>query len=191
ELIVEAGEIEMDQRVLQAMKDPLLHLIRNSIDHGVEFPQERLDCQKPAISTLTITAQPRGGNLIEIAVADDGRGINLDEVKAVAIKANLVSPATAARLNDQQLLGFTLDSGFSTRSQTTDVSGRGLGLAILRERVEHLEGTISIETRPGSGTTFRILLPLTLANFRGMLIEVCGRQFIVPTAHIESVVQIE
>lgn len=191
ELVIEGGEIEMDRRILQEMKDPLLHLVHNSVDHGLETSAERQRQQKPSQGMLSITARPRGGNLIEIAVTDDGKGIALADIKAAALATGLITPAQAERMNATQFLALLEHSGFSTRAETTDISGRGLGLAILRERVERLGGKLSIETQPGVGTTIRILAPLTLANFRGVLVAAGGQQFIVPTTQIERVVRVE
>lgn len=191
ELVIEGGEIEMDRRILQEMKDPLLHLVHNSIDHGLETPAERLRQQKSAQGTLSITARPRGGNLIEIAVTDDGRGIALADIKTAALATGLITPAQAEQMDATQFLALLEHSGFSTRAETTDISGRGLGLAILRERVERLDGKLSIETQPGLGTTIRILTPLTLANFRGILVAAGGQQFIIPTTQIERIVRVE
>ena len=191
ELLIEGGEIEMDRRILQEMKDPLLHLVHNSIDHGLETPAERLRQHKPAQGTLTIKAHARGGNLIEISVADDGKGIALADIKTAALAAGMITPAQAAQMNASELLALLEHSGFSTRAETTDISGRGLGLAILREHVERLGGKITLETNPGRGTTFQILAPLTLANFRGVLVMAGGQPFIVPMAQLERVVRVE
>jgi two-component system, chemotaxis family, sensor kinase CheA len=191
ELVVEGGDIEMDRRILQEMKDALLHLVHNSIDHGLETPAERLRQQKPAQGTLAITTRPRGGNLIEIAVTDDGRGIALADIKTAALATGLITPTQAEQMDATQFLALLEQSGFSTRTETTDISGRGLGLAILRERVERLGGKLVIETQPGTGTTIRILAPLTLANFRGVVVTAGGQPFIVPTTQIERVVRIE
>jgi two-component system, chemotaxis family, sensor kinase CheA len=190
EVLIEGGEIEMDRRILQEMKDPLLHLARNGVDHGLESPEERLRNGKPAQGLLRISARPApGGNFIEILVSDDGRGIDVEVVRKAAVKAKLVTEARANRMNEDELLSLVLLSGFSTRSQTTDISGRGMGLAIVQERVERLGGTISIETQLGVSTTFRIRLPLRLANYRGLLIEVAGRQFVVPSTRIARVIR--
>lgn len=190
EVLIEGGDLEMDRRALQEMKDPLLHLARNSVDHGLETPEERLQLGKEAKGLLSISARPAaGGNFIEILVADDGRGVDINAVRESAVSAKLVSQARARRMKDEELLAFVLLSGFSTRTRTTDISGRGLGLAIVQERVERLGGTISIETVFRAGTTFRIRLPIRLANYRGLLIEVAGRQFVVPSARITRVIR--
>lgn len=191
ELVVDSGEIEIDKRVLEGMKDALIHLVRNSVDHGLELPPERERLSKPARGTVTIAARQQGGNRIEISVSDDGAGIDAEEVRAKVVSAGLMTKKEAARLSDQQVLAFIFHSGFSTSPVITDISGRGLGLAILREKVERLGGTVSVETTRQVGTTFRILLPLTLATFRGVLVECAGQLFVLPTAGIERVVRVK
>jgi two-component system, chemotaxis family, sensor kinase CheA len=190
ELVVEGGEIEIDRRVLEEMKDPLLHLVRNAVDHGLETPAERGRAGKGARGTLTVSATQRGGSRIEIAVADDGAGVDVSAVRAKAVTSGLVSDKAAARLGDREVLSFIFHSGFSTSPIITDISGRGLGLAILREKAERLGGSISVESPPGQGTTFRVLLPLTLATFRGVLVECGGRLFVLPTAAVERVLRV-
>lgn len=190
ELVIEGGEIEIDRRVLEAMKDPLLHLVRNAADHGLESRPERERRGKPARGTITISAAQRGSNRIEIAVADDGAGIDVDAVREQAVAAGLISRAAAARLSEREALAFIFHSGLSTSPVVTDISGRGLGLAILCERVERLGGAVSVETERHTGTCFRILLPLTLATFRGVLVEAGGRPFVLPTMGIERVMRV-
>ncbi|HWQ35673.1 MAG TPA: ATP-binding protein, partial [Blastocatellia bacterium] len=159
ELLIEGGELEIDRRVLDELKDPLIHLVRNSVDHGLEDPPERLRQGKPERGTIVISAAQQGSSRIEITVSDDGAGIDLERVSAAAVRTGLLTPAQAAVLSDEQALSLIFQSGFSTSPVITDISGRGLGLAILRERVERLGGSVTVVSTPHSGTIFRLRLP--------------------------------
>jgi len=187
ELVIQGEQIEIDRRILEEMRDPLIHLIRNCIDHGIEKPDERQGKKKPPRGTLRLAINAKDGNKIEIIVSDDGTGINASSVKSAAVKREIISGEEAGKLNDYDTLSLIFLSGVSTSSIITDVSGRGLGLAIVREKVEKLNGIISIETQPDIGTTFRIVIPLTLATFRGLLVQVNERLFVIPTSNIEKV----
>ncbi len=190
DLVIQGGEIEIDRRILEAMKDPLIHLLRNSIDHGIEPPAVREARNKPSHGTITLAISQKDSSKVEVLVADDGAGINVDRVKAVADKLGIVSTEDAERLDEQQTLAIIFKSGVSTSPIITDVSGRGLGLAIVNEKIERLGGTVVIESNPGAGTAFRILLPLTLANFRGVLVRAGGQIFVVPAANVERVTRV-
>ncbi len=188
ELVIRGGEVEIDRRILETMKDPLIHLVRNCIDHGIEAPLERKTRHKPPHGTITLSTAPQNGNKAEIVVCDDGAGIDLKKVRAVAVKLGMVSAEEAEKLPDPAVISLIFQSGVSTSPIITDVSGRGLGLAIVREKVEELRGTLSVTTERGVGTTFRMVLPLTLATFRGLLVRVGERLFVLPAANVEKVV---
>jgi len=188
ELHVQGGEIEIDRRILEAMKDPLLHLVRNCVDHGIEKPEERERKKKQGRGRVTVAIVQKDSNKVELEVSDDGAGIDVAAVRAAAAKLGLVSREAAAKLDERQVLSFIYQSGVSTTPIITDISGRGLGLAIVREKVEKLGGRVSLETRRDAGTTFRIVLPLTLATFRGVLVRAGERLFVLPTASVERVV---
>ena len=191
ELVIRGDEIEIDRRILERIKDPLNHLLRNCVDHGVEKPAVREQKGKPAHATLTIAVAHKDASKIEILVADDGTGIDVAKVKAAAIKLGVVSAEELETLNEHDALMLVFQSGISTSPIVTDLSGRGLGLAIVREQVERLGGTIALETQPDSGTTFRILLPLTLATFRGVLVHAGDQIFIIPAVSVERVTLVE
>ncbi len=184
ELLVQGGEIEIDRRILEELKDPLIHLLRNCIDHGIEAPAARGEKRKPAHGTIALSISQRDGGKVEILVADDGAGIDAARVKAAALKLDLVSAEEAERLGEAEALALVFRSGVSTSPIITDVSGRGLGLAIVREKIERLGGTVAIESHPDTGTRFRIVLPLTLATFRGVLVRAGGQLFVIPAASI-------
>jgi len=187
ELSVRGGEIEIDRRILEELKDPLIHLLRNCVDHGVETPAERVQKGKPAHGTISIAISQKDGGKIEVAVADDGAGIDVAKVRAAAAKLGEMPAEEAERLDEREALALVFRSGISTSPIITDLSGRGLGLAIVREKVERLGGAITLETRAGAGTTFRVVLPLTLATFRGILVRASEQLFVIPASSVERV----
>lgn len=191
ELLIEGGEIEIDRRILEEIKDPLIHLARNCIDHGIEKPEERGRKKKPSRGTVRIAISQKNGNKVEALVADDGTGIDIAKVRAAALRLGTVSQEEAEKLSEQEVLSLIFQSGISTSPIITDLSGRGLGLAIVREKVEKLGGAVSVETQPDGGTAFRLVLPLTLATFRGVLTRVNEHFFILPLTSVERVVRIE
>lgn len=187
EFTIRGDEVEIDKRILEEMKDPLIHLLRNSIDHGVEPPAERILRGKPSRATITLTVTQVNGNRVQLLISDDGAGIDTARVRESAVKRGLVTAETAAGLGETELQALIFRSGISASPIITSLSGRGLGLAIVREKAEKLGGTISIESRQGQGTAFRILLPTTRATFRGVLVEAAGRLLVVPAAQAECV----
>jgi two-component system chemotaxis sensor kinase CheA len=191
ELAVTGETVEIDKRVLEEMKDPLIHLVRNCIDHGIEKPEERLRRNKPARGRITVTVSLMGSNRIELLVADDGAGIDTVRLAEVAIQQGVVPRDESSRLEDGELLELIFKSGVSTSPLITAISGRGLGLAIVREKVEKLGGTVTVESEPSWGTTFRMVLPLTISTYRGVLVAVGEQTFIVPAAGVERVTRID
>jgi len=187
ELTIRGDDVPMDKRILEEMKDPLVHLLRNCIDHGIEAPDVRRSRRKAARATITLSVTQVNGNQVEIAVGDDGAGIDVGEVKAQAVKRGLLSTEAADKLDDAGALMLVFETDLSTSPMITQLSGRGLGLAIVREKTEKLGGRVAIESRIHVGTTIRMTLPLTLATFRGVLVESARRTFIVPTAQVERV----
>jgi two-component system chemotaxis sensor kinase CheA len=190
DLITHGSTIEVDRRILEEMKDPLIHLLRNCIDHGIEKPDVRKKQKKPAGGTISITISQHSGSKIEIIISDDGGGIDPEKVKNVAIKRGVITQEKAAKASEQEILMLIFQSEISTSPIITDISGRGLGLAIVREKVEKLGGSITLHTKIGKGTTFRIVLPVTLSTFRGILVEASGQQYVIPTANVERVTRI-
>jgi two-component system chemotaxis sensor kinase CheA len=187
ELTMQGGDIEIDRRILQEIKDPLIHLVRNSIDHGIENKETRRMKKKPEKGRLRIAVSQKDSSKVEIIIADDGAGLDLEKLKASAIRQGIITKEQAEALNREEAINLMFESGLSTSHIITTVSGRGLGLPIVREKVERLGGTISIDTRPDRGTTFRLMLPLTVATFRGILIQTGGQVFVVPTMNVERI----
>lgn len=190
ELSLSGAEVEVDKRILDGMKDPLIHLLRNCVGHGVEKIARRLELRKPECARIVLTVAAVQGDKIEIVVADDGAGIDVAKVREAAVRRGVLSADDARALDDRRALELVFQSDVSTSPIITEISGRGLGLAIVRERTEQLGGRVSVESRPGEGTRFRILLPLTLATFHGVLVRAGGQVFVIPTAHVERVTRI-
>lgn len=190
DLVVTGGELEVDRRILDEMKDPLLHLLRNGVDHGIEKPEVRTEKGKPPRGTITIAVAPQSGGKVEITVADDGAGIDLATLRAAAEKLGVVPRKGVSEPAEEDLLATVFHSGVSTSPIITEISGRGLGLAIVQEKAERLGGTVTLETHAGAGTTFRIVLPMSIATFRGIMVRVEGRPFILPTSHVHRVLRV-
>lgn len=187
DLVVQGADLEIDKRVLEVIKDPLIHLVRNSIDHGIEKPEERIGKGKPARGTIKITVSYKDGGKAEVLISDDGAGMDTQEILNAALKLGIVSPEEANLIDDERASSLAFESGVSTSPMITDLSGRGIGLAIVREKIENLNGFVRLETSSGAGTTFRLFLPLTLATFRGTLVRVGEYLFIFPSVNIERV----
>ncbi|MBF0538483.1 MAG: response regulator [Nitrospirae bacterium] len=190
DLIIRGADIRIDKRLLQEIKDPLLHIVRNCVDHGMEIPDDRLSRNKPARGRVVIDVAQRDSNKVELTVSDDGAGINVAKVKAAALGQGIISHEEFNGLSDTEAMQLILRSGLSTSAIVTDLSGRGLGLAIVREKVEGLGGTISIESTYGQSTAFSLVLPITLATFRGTIIQLGKDVFAVPTISVERVVSV-
>jgi two-component system chemotaxis sensor kinase CheA len=191
ELVVQGGEIEVDRRILEELRDPLLHLVRNCVDHGIETREQRQRRSKPPRATIALTITRKSEGEIEVLITDDGAGIDTEKVGKAALKLGIVSPDDAASRDQLALLPLVFESGVSTSPIITEISGRGLGLAIVREKVERLGGVTSVETRPGAGTTFRVVVPLTLATLRGVHVRVADHRFVIPTTYVEQVARLK
>jgi two-component system chemotaxis sensor kinase CheA len=191
DLVIEGGDLEIDRRILEEMKDPLIHLVRNSIDHGIEQAKDRKRSGKQVTGQVTISVSRVGSNTTEIVVSDDGCGIDMSEVMVAAKKRGLIAQSEDETSDEQTPESMIFLSGVSTSPIVTSISGRGIGLAIVREKVEKVGGHVSFETTPGKGTTFRLFLPVTLATFRGIAVTAAGRFLVVPTAGVERVIRLK
>ena len=188
-LAVHGTHIQIEKRILDEMKDPLIHLIRNCVGHGIESAEARRRSGKPECGAITISLSQQDGNKVEICVEDDGAGIDCTKVKASAIKSGLLDAAEAGNLDDGEVLPLIFNSGVSTSPIITSLSGRGLGLAIVSEKVEKLGGRITVDSTPGQGTRIRLLLPATLATFHGTLVRAGDRSFVIPTASVAKAIK--
>ncbi len=186
QLVLSGEETELDKTVIESIGDPLTHLVRNSADHGLEPPEERLDNNKPELGTIRLNAFHEGGNIC-ITVEDDGRGLNRDKILAKAVKQGLI--AENEKLSDDQIWPLIFKPGFSTAEKVTDVSGRGVGMDVVKRNIEGLGGTVSIKTALGKGTVFTLKLPLTLAIIEGMTVRVGKDTYIVPLLSILESIQ--
>ena len=186
QLVLSGEETELDKTVIESIGDPLTHLVRNSADHGLEPPEERLDNNKPELGTIRLNAFHEGGNIC-ITVEDDGRGLNRDKILAKAIKQGLI--AENEKLSDDQIWPLIFKPGFSTAEKVTDVSGRGVGMDVVKRNIEGLGGTVKIKTALGKGTMFTLKLPLTLAIIEGMTVRVGRETYIVPLLSILESIQ--
>ena len=188
DLQVVGGKTELDKTMLEEIVDPLLHLVRNGLDHGIETPQQRLAAGKPERASLTLEALNQGTR-VTLRVIDDGRGINMEKVRSKAVERGLISEDQV--LNKQELLGLIFLPGFSTADSLTDVSGRGVGMDVVREAVNRLKGTISVESENGTGSTFTIHLPSTLSVTRALMVDAHGHRFAVPMQAIQQITRLE
>ena len=184
------GNITADKKILEEIRDPLMHMIRNAVDHGIESPEGRMSSGKPAQGKITLSATQAASN-IRIVLEDDGKGLDDEAIKAAAIKKGIISPADAEKLSPQQLHRLIFSPGFSTSKMITDVSGRGVGMEVVQANIEKLKGRISIESTKGSGTRFIIDLPLSLATIRVMIASVSGYPCAVPADFIETTILVD
>jgi two-component system chemotaxis sensor kinase CheA len=180
-LDVEGEATELDKTVIERIGEPLTHLIRNAVDHGIEDPARRVAAGKPAEGRLRLSAEHRGGRIL-IIVSDDGAGIDRERVLAKAIEKGIVAPD--ARLSDEEIDHLIFAPGFSTAQQVSNISGRGVGMDVVKQNVQALGGRISIQSTPGRGSTFTLALPLTLAILDGMIVSVGDQTYVIPLTHI-------
>jgi two-component system, chemotaxis family, sensor kinase CheA len=186
ELVLSGQETDLDKGILDAIAEPLTHLVRNAVSHGIESPEERVRLGKPARGVVRLNAYHQGNQVI-VEVSDDGRGIDAQKIRAKAVQLGMTTAEDAARLSEAEAVQFIFKPGFSTAEQVTEVSGRGVGMDVVQSVLQRLKATISVETRPGHGATFRLKLPLTLAIIKALLFWVEQRLYAVP---LNAVVEI-
>jgi len=190
DFLIEGKETELDRTVIDEIGDPLVHLLRNALDHGMESPEERVRNGKPAKGTIVLRARHEGNN-VYIEVEDDGAGINTQRISEKAIEKGWISEKEAETLNREEAIEFLFRSGFSTAKTVTDVSGRGVGLDVVKNKIESLNGEIFVDSRPGQGTRFRIKLPLTLAIIQALMVSVRGEIYAVPLSSVDETTMIK
>ena len=189
-VVIHGEETEMDRSLIDEINDPLIHLIRNSVDHGLESPEERLAAGKPERGTITLTARHEQGRII-LTVEDDGRGIDREKLSKKAVQKGLISPEEAAALTAEQSVDLMFLAGLSTSENVTELSGRGVGLDIVKTNIQRINGSIQVETWPGRGTQFQISLPLTLAIVPSLLVKIQHATFAIPMVMISETVRLE
>ena len=188
-LIIEGEETELDRTVIDEIGDPLVHLLRNSIDHGIELPEERKAKGKSAIGEVRLIARHEGNNVI-IMVEDDGKGINADVIKRKAVQKGLITQAEADKMDNNEAVKLVFLPGFSTAEVVTDVSGRGVGMDAVKNKIESLGGLVDVETKLDEGSKFKIRLPLTLAIIQALLIKIQEEIYAIPLGSIDSTINI-
>jgi two-component system chemotaxis sensor kinase CheA len=181
DLVLKGEDTELDKTVVEVIGDPLMHLIRNSVDHGIESPEERRSAGKPEVGTITLNAYHEG-NHIAILISDDGAGLNLDIIRQLAISKGLIGEKE--ELSERDIANLIFLPGFSTATTVTDISGRGVGMDVVKKALNNLGGMVDITTRKGKGSTFTIRLPLTLAIIQALLVEVGQEIYAVPLSSV-------
>lgn len=188
-LIIQGEETELDRTVIDEIGDPLVHLLRNAIDHGIEHPEERQAVGKNPVGEIRLIARHEGNNVI-IMVEDDGKGINPDVIKQKAVSKNLITQADADKMDNNEAVRLVFLPGFSTAEVVTDVSGRGVGMDAVKNKIESLGGMVDVETKINAGSRFKIRLPLTLAIIQALLVKVCEEIYAIPLGSIDSTISI-
>ncbi|MBZ5521824.1 MAG: chemotaxis protein CheA [Acidobacteriia bacterium] len=188
-LVLNGQETDLDKSILDMLGEPLTHLVRNAIDHGIESPQERISSGKPAQGAITLNAYHQGSQIV-IEVTDDGRGIDKARVTAKAIEMGNLSQSEASTLSEGQVLNLVFHPGLSTADQVTSISGRGVGMDVVKSVVERLKGTVSIKATPGKGTTFYLRVPLTLAIIQALLFRVAEKTYAVPLGSVVEITRV-
>ena len=189
DFIIEGENTELDKTFVDEIGDPLMHMVRNAIDHGIEAsPEIRIAAGKPAVGKVVLRAFHQSGN-IHIEIQDDGRGLNVDRILAKAKQQKLI--AEDANLSEQEILNLIFEPGFSTAEKVTDVSGRGVGMDVVRRNIQALRGSIDIKTKEGEGSCFTIRMPLTLAIINGLIVRVGDVRFVIPTLSVTELMRLE
>ncbi|MGH2787644.1 MAG: hybrid sensor histidine kinase/response regulator [Actinomycetota bacterium] len=189
-LMVEGGETEVDRSVLEQLRAPMNHLLRNAVDHGLETPEVRRATGKPARGTIKVSAHQRGDSLV-VEIADDGAGIDAGVVRASAVKRGLVTAAEAESMGDAGVLDLIFRSGVSTSPMITDLSGRGVGLDVVRDAIERMHGILEVHTEPGAGTTFVLSVPLAVATIQCLLVRSGEANFAIPATNVVRVLRLD
>jgi two-component system chemotaxis sensor kinase CheA len=189
-LEMDGAETELDRTIIEAIKDPLMHLVRNSCDHGVESPDVRMRAGKPTQGMLTLRAYHEGGQ-VNIEVSDDGAGIDVTRVKQKAVEKGLLRPEQAEKLSDREALHLIFQPGFSTAQTVTNISGRGVGMDVVKSQIERIGGIVDVFSRPGDGSTVKIRIPLTLAIIPGLVITSGGERFVIPQVSLLELICLE
>ncbi len=189
-LEMEGKETELDKSLIEAIKDPLTHIVRNTVDHGIETPDQRRAAGKPTEGVLRLTAGHEGGQ-VNIEIRDDGAGIDLDRVRAKAVESGLVSVDFANAMSDAEAVQLVFMPGFSTAKQVTNVSGRGVGMDVVKTNIEKIGGSVEVRTSAGQGTTFKIKIPLTLAIIPALIVGCGGRRYAIPQINLVELVKVD
>lgn len=188
QFVTQGEDTELDRSLVEELADPLLHMVRNSMDHGIESPEARVAASKTPVGTLTLRSFHQGGNIV-VEIEDDGAGLNQERILRKAIERGLTTPNAVH--SDQEVYAFIFAAGFSTAEKVTDLSGRGVGLDVVRRNLERLRGCIDIDSTPGRGTRFKLTLPLTLAIIDGLIVRVGDERYVIPTLSIRGLFRLQ
>jgi two-component system chemotaxis sensor kinase CheA len=183
-------DTEVDKSVLEQLADPLVHILRNSSDHGVESPEDRVKAGKPEAGTIRLEAEHQGSH-VRVAITDDGKGLDREVLGAKAIEKGMTTPEKLEQLSDEDVFGFIFGAGFSTAKVVSDLSGRGVGMDVVRTNINKLNGTINVMSKKGHGTTIEILIPLTVAIMPAMVVGVGAHMYSIPLQSIVEIVRPE
>jgi len=189
DLKMDGAGIELDRSVLDSITDPLLHILRNSVDHGLESNEDRVKLGKSEIGIITLTASRKGENIV-ITIVDDGKGIDVERVKEKAVTNGIITQEQANKMPDQEAFQLIRSAGLSTAKEVTDVSGRGVGMDVVISQVESVGGTVRITSKKGKGTTLVLSLPMSLSIIRGLLVKVSGQRFVLPLSSINTTLKV-
>ncbi|HEX7421637.1 MAG TPA: chemotaxis protein CheA, partial [Thermoanaerobaculia bacterium] len=187
ELVLRGEDTELDKMMVEELTDPLMHIIRNALDHGIEPADERARLGKPPVGRVTLTAYQQGNSVV-IDVRDDGRGIDTERIRAAAVKRGLIGAGET--IDDERAHELMFTPGFSTAASISEISGRGVGLDVVKRNIQQLKGTITIISEPGQGVTFRIMLPITLAIIQALIVRAAGEKFAIPLTAVEESLRI-
>ena len=190
DLVTEGEDTEIDRSVIEKIKDPLVHMLRNAVDHGIESPKEREAAGKPTPAKVYLFAHHEQGNII-LTLQDDGKGIDPEVMRATAIERGILTADVAEQLSDAEAIDLIFEPGFSTAEKTTNVSGRGVGMDVVRSGVAAVNGLVKVSSEVGKGTTFTLELPLTLATFRGLLVESGNGLYAFPLSYVQETVRLD
>ncbi|MET0278566.1 MAG: chemotaxis protein CheW, partial [Pseudorhodoplanes sp.] len=189
ELELQGAETELDRQVLDRIKDPLTHMVRNSADHGIELPMERRALGKPERATIRLTARHEGGHIL-VEIADDGRGLNTAKIRAKVLASGLTTATELDKMSETQIQRFIFAAGMSTAERITNISGRGVGMDVVQSNIDQIGGTIDVKSLPGQGTVFTIKIPLTLAIVSALIVESAGERFAIPQVAVMELVRV-
>ncbi len=189
-LVLEGEDTDLDKNLVEALADPLVHLVRNSVDHGVEMPDDREQSGKPRMGTVKLAASQEGDHIL-LTIADDGKGMDADKLKEIAISRGVLDADSAARMSDVEAFNLIFAPGFSTKTEISDISGRGVGMDVVKTKINQLNGTVSIDSKLGVGTTLEIKVPLTLAILPTLMIVVGDQTFALPLGSVNEIINMD
>jgi two-component system chemotaxis sensor kinase CheA len=189
-LVLEGEETDLDKNLVEALADPLVHLVRNSVDHGIEMPEERKAAGKPTMGTVKLTASQEGDHIL-LSIIDDGKGMDPEKLIEIAVSRGVMDADAAARMTDVEAFNLIFAPGFSTKTEISEVSGRGVGMDVVKTKINQLNGTVNIDSKMGVGTTLEIKVPLTLAILPTLMIVIGEQTFALPLGSVNEIINLD